>query len=117
MCFCNKCNRKRRRQNYYEPMVRQAAFDPVIEDCGCPAVPAVDEKVIECGKDQQIIKHKHIVKHQHDIINEYEIIHEHEYNYYDVVAEREVVKNNDFCNYKPEYCEKTPQCSCLRCSR
>ena len=114
MCFCNRCTRRRRRQNYSEPMamaaVRQAEyFEPAVMQ------ESVDVKEYDCDTEQQVIKHKHIVKHQHDIINEYEIIHEHEYNYHDVVTEREVVKHNDFCKHKAEYCEKpVRQCECYR---
>jgi hypothetical protein len=31
-------------------------------------------------------------------------VHEHEYNYYDVVRTRDVVKHNDHTKHKPDYC-------------
>jgi len=64
----------------------------------------VERKEFNCGVDKQVFKHQHVVKYKHDIINEYDVIHEHEYNYYDVVKNREVVKRNDHTTYKPNYC-------------
>ena len=75
----------------------------------CP----VDKKQFDCGKTQQVIKHERIVKHRHDIVNEYDIVHEHEYNYFDVVKEREVVRHNDHtCHEDDNYCKKFENNNC-----
>ena len=61
-------------------------------------------KEFSCKPERRVIKHQHIVKYRHDIVNEYDVIHEHEYNYYDVVTNRSVRRDNDNTSYKPNYC-------------
>ena len=88
-----KCNCKKCRHQRYE----------AAEDRGMECAPEC-EKEFDCGTDRQIIRHRHVVKHRHDIVNEYDVIHEHEYNYYNVVKTREVVRRNDCEPYNPNYC-------------
>jgi len=95
-------------------------FQPIQPlNCGCDNFEQnnrcpVDKKYYNCNKTKQVIKHQRIVKHQHDIINEYDIVHEHDYNYYDVVKEREVDKHNDHtCHDDDNYCEND-QNNCRR---
>ena len=77
---------------------------------GCSCSEPVNKQEYDCGRDQTVIKHQHVGKHQHDIINEYDVVHEHQYNYYDVVREREVVKRNDYTTRQPNYCDN--DCGC-----
>jgi len=85
----NKCECKNVREERCEPVIRRE---------------------YNCGVDKKVIKHQHIVRYQHDIVNEYDVVFEHEYNYYDVVTNREVVKRNDCTSYKPNYCEEDLDC-------
>ena len=90
--------------------------------CGCNKENNCDSVIkteYNCNADRNVIKHQHVVKYRHDIINEYEVIHEHDYNYYDVVTNREVVKHHDNTSYKPNYCgencgggERSGNCGC-----
>jgi hypothetical protein len=83
------------------------AIDKDFENNYESADKCVNKKIFDCGSDKQVIRHQHIVKHHHDIIHEYDVIHEHNYNYYDVVNERSVCRNNDCRKHEPNYCEET----------
>ena len=72
----------------------------------CCGDPEVEKCEFDCGVDQKVVKHQHVVKYKHDIINEYDVIYEHEYNYYDVITEREVETCNDHTDYQPSYCQQ-----------
>jgi len=73
------------------------------EHCEAP-MPIVSE--FDCGRDQQVTKHKHIVRHHHDIVNEYDVVHEHIFNKYDIVRESEVAIHNDCTTHCPNYCDR-----------
>ena len=74
---------------------------------------SVDKENHNCTPSRQVIKHDVVVKHQHDVVHEYDVVHEHEYNFYDVVKTRDVSKNNDYRNYKPNYCHEEDNCSMI----
>ena len=90
-CNCERCNGNRRQEEDCEPVIKEE---------------------YDCGADRCVKKYQHIVKHRHDVVNEYDVVHEHEYNYYDVVTNREVVRHCHHNTHKPDYCCEMYNCPC-----